>query len=396
MNDGANAQEIIIVKRGGEGEDGHHGGAWKIAFADFMTAMMALFLVLWLINAANEETKRSVASYFNPIKLVERNRSEKGLQENEGGPATGENSGQEGKADLPHVAGNSQTETMSEDAFFADPVRSLEAIAGPPDMTAFPAVAVPEPFARDGGAPTDGFVDPLAAEYWAPSGNWEQDGNRGSGEPGAAGTRMGAKGEEGEKAAGLSVSPDGEDKAAGPAPQEDSGREGDAGINEGETAGQDGPSAVAAVSDTIREALEKALGPAAGQLYRLEVEPQDGGVMISLTDQLGFPMFEIGSAVPREPLVRAMDAVSRVLSEQPGKVRIFGHTDGRPIRAENDDNWRLSMDRARAAFFMLKRAGFTETRISQITGFADRKLRVPEDPYDDSNRRIELLLEIEQ
>ena len=207
---------------------------------------------------------------------------------------------------------------------------------------------------------------------------------------------MGAKGEEGEKAAGLSVSPDGEDKAAGPAPQEDSGREGDAGINEGETAGQDGPSAVAAVSDTIREALEKALGPAAGQLYRLEVEPQDGGVMISLTDQLGFPMFEIGSAVPREPLVRAMDAVSRVLSEQPGKVRIFGHTDGRPIRAENDDNWRLSMDRARAAFFMLKRAGFTETRISQITGFADRKLRVPEDPYDDSNRRIELLLEIEQ
>ena len=65
-------------------------------------------------------------------------------------------------------------------------------------------------------------------------------------------------------------------------------------------------------------------------------------------------------------------------------------------RSENDDNWRLSMDRARAAFFMLKRAGFTETRISQITGFADRKLRVPEDPYDDSNRRIELLLEIEQ
>ena len=68
-------QEIIIVKRGGHGDHGHHGGAWKIAFADFMTAMMALFLVLWLINAANEETKKSVASYFNPVKLVDRNRS---------------------------------------------------------------------------------------------------------------------------------------------------------------------------------------------------------------------------------------------------------------------------------------------------------------------------------
>ncbi|MFP1633697.1 MotB family protein [Zhengella sp. ZM62] len=396
MNDGANAQEIIIVKRSGEGEDGHHGGAWKIAFADFMTAMMALFLVLWLINAANEETKRSVASYFNPIKLVERNRSEKGLQENEGGPATGDNTGQEGKADLPHVAGNTPVETMSEDAFFADPVRSLEVIAGPPDVTDFPAVAVPEPFSRDSGAPTDGFVDPLAAEYWAPSGNWEQDGSRASGEAGASGQETGANREEGGEAAGLSASPDGKDKAAGPAPQADSGREGETGADVGKAPQEEMADAVAAVSETIREALEKALGPASGQLYRLEVQPQDGGVMISLTDQLGFPMFEIGSAVPREPLVRAMDAVSRVLSGQPGKVRIFGHTDGRPIRAENDDNWRLSMDRARAAFFMLKRAGFAETRISQITGFADRKLRVPEDPYDDSNRRIELLLEIEQ
>ena len=54
MSDKEKHQEIIIIKRGGEGEHGHHGGAWKIAFADFMTAMMALFLVLWLINAANE------------------------------------------------------------------------------------------------------------------------------------------------------------------------------------------------------------------------------------------------------------------------------------------------------------------------------------------------------
>jgi flagellar motor protein MotB len=77
LNSPEQHQEIIIIKRSGEGEHGHHGGAWKIAFADFMTAMMALFLVLWLINAANEETKKAVASYFNPVKLVERNRSER-------------------------------------------------------------------------------------------------------------------------------------------------------------------------------------------------------------------------------------------------------------------------------------------------------------------------------
>ena len=48
--------EIIIVRRNHDDhDDGHHGGVWKIAFADFMTAMMCFFLVMWLINAANVE-----------------------------------------------------------------------------------------------------------------------------------------------------------------------------------------------------------------------------------------------------------------------------------------------------------------------------------------------------
>ena len=85
-------REIIIVRRGGHDEhDDHHGGVWKIAFADFMTAMMCFFLVMWLINAANEETKAAVASYFNPIKLVDRNASRKGLEDvGEGAGTPGE------------------------------------------------------------------------------------------------------------------------------------------------------------------------------------------------------------------------------------------------------------------------------------------------------------------
>ena len=72
--------EIIIVKRHKGDHDGAHGGAWKIAYADFMTAMMAFFLVMWLVNAANEETKASVASYFNPIQLADEKPTEKGLE----------------------------------------------------------------------------------------------------------------------------------------------------------------------------------------------------------------------------------------------------------------------------------------------------------------------------
>src|SRR5690606_1290625 len=66
-------REIVIVRRGGhDDEEGAHGGVWKIAFADFMTAMMCFFLVMWLVNASNEQTRVALASYFNPIKLVDR------------------------------------------------------------------------------------------------------------------------------------------------------------------------------------------------------------------------------------------------------------------------------------------------------------------------------------
>lgn len=58
----------IIIKRGGDsGEGGHHGGAWKIAYADFMTAMMAFFLVMWLLNATTEEQRKGIAQFFNPM-----------------------------------------------------------------------------------------------------------------------------------------------------------------------------------------------------------------------------------------------------------------------------------------------------------------------------------------
>jgi chemotaxis protein MotB len=64
-------QPIIIVKKivGGD-HGGHHGGAWKIAYADFITAMMAFFLLLWLVGATDEQQRQGLADYFTPT-LVE-------------------------------------------------------------------------------------------------------------------------------------------------------------------------------------------------------------------------------------------------------------------------------------------------------------------------------------
>src|SRR5579871_4561479 len=61
------AGQAIIIKRVKKAAHGHHGGAWKVAYADFVTAMMAFFLLLWLLNAVTEEQLNGVADYFTPI-----------------------------------------------------------------------------------------------------------------------------------------------------------------------------------------------------------------------------------------------------------------------------------------------------------------------------------------
>ncbi len=69
MSAGANARPIIIkkIKKGGGG--GHHGGAWKVAYADFVTAMMAFFLLMWLINTTSPDQRRGIAEFFAPASV---------------------------------------------------------------------------------------------------------------------------------------------------------------------------------------------------------------------------------------------------------------------------------------------------------------------------------------
>jgi len=62
----AKNQPIIVIKKKG-GHGGHHGGAWKVAYADFVTAMMSLFIVLWLMGSSTK-VKKAVAGYFNDPK----------------------------------------------------------------------------------------------------------------------------------------------------------------------------------------------------------------------------------------------------------------------------------------------------------------------------------------
>ncbi|MFB9969014.1 flagellar motor protein MotB [Pseudoroseomonas cervicalis] len=68
-----NQRTVIVVRREeGGGDGGHHGGAWKIAYADFVTAMMAFFLLMWLINATSDAQRVGLADYFAPTNVLSR------------------------------------------------------------------------------------------------------------------------------------------------------------------------------------------------------------------------------------------------------------------------------------------------------------------------------------
>jgi len=72
MGTHANAAPVIIKRKKVVGGDGHHGGAWKVAYADFVTAMMAFFMLMWLLNATTEKQRKGIADYFSPTVAISR------------------------------------------------------------------------------------------------------------------------------------------------------------------------------------------------------------------------------------------------------------------------------------------------------------------------------------
>ncbi|POF30144.1 MotB family protein [Roseibium marinum] len=81
MLDGVPNEIVIVRRKYSWDEETHMHGVWKIAYADFMTALMAFFLVMWLINVTDESVRKGVAQYFNPVKLASTAPNRKGLND---------------------------------------------------------------------------------------------------------------------------------------------------------------------------------------------------------------------------------------------------------------------------------------------------------------------------
>ena len=411
MSDEAHPHEIIIIKRHGGGhEDGHHGGAWKIAYADFVTAMMAFFLVMWLLSA-NEKTKAAIVKYFNPIQLVESTPQPPGLGDpsekspspkkaspkpapdkdakdakEPGAAKEAESKEPEPKESAKGAAAKAEDakkeEAKKDDAaLFRDPYAALTEIGAKDAPPSRGGTKAPND-GNKGGAGTaaaaeghggDAFRDPFDPVAMAPRGDIEGAAESGRGEAAVAPPPSAPQPAPVPPAGAAPAADQGVGPSSAPLPAEPAGR--------------------AAELKTRIDALMKSVAAASsGPQPKIDVKATAEGVLIGLTDDAKFSMFASASAEPSPRTVTLMEKIGHLLKGQKGQIVLRGYTDSRKYRSTTYDNWRLSSARADMAHYMLVRGGVDDARFERIEGYADRKPRNAKDPESPENRRIEILL----
>lgn len=413
--------ELIIVRRRSVFEQAESkNSVWKIAYADFMTAMMAFFLVMWLISATNQETRESVASYFNPIKLADSTPDRKGLNDArrvDPGKAEEDNSmrplPEPGKSTQAIQRSQASQPHFGEAALFRDPYAVLSEIAGSPPRIAQIGTSL-DSNRQDGLRGGEAYRDPFDPIYWQMSvmsplekkalGTKEVGSLPFDDDFAALNEGKGPRPSEGRPDATVAPAKDPDGAKVGPIPTNQQRTANTVGV----TAPDEAKNSVAtndpvnprvdaarpkpSEADKMQAAVSAALSSLGPARPVAEVRETTEGLLINLTDDVNYGMFAIGSAEPTPGLVRAIDRITPLISQRLGQVVVRGHTDNRPFRSLDYDNWRLSTARAHMAYHMLIRGGLDAQRVERIEGYADRRPKSTDDPSAAQNRRIEILI----
>ncbi len=127
---------------------------------------------------------------------------------------------------------------------------------------------------------------------------------------------------------------------------------------------------------------------------QVEITLTDEGLRIELREAPDDGFFDSGSATVKPSTVAMLRVIATQLGELPNKVAVEGHTDSLPYSAESGvyTNWELSADRANAARRILEGSGTKQGQIEAVRGFADTRLRKPDQPLDAGNRRISIVV----
>jgi chemotaxis protein MotB len=333
----------IIIKRVKKGGHGHHGGAWKVAYADFVTAMMAFFLLLWLLNATTDAQKRGIADYFSPTLAT------KSLTSGAGGV----------------LGGRTMSEPGSQANSTAPPSVSVE-LNKPPDTDDEDNADTPGKIVTIDENPANGSGNANAA---LPKPNPNDQSNDISSNKLSAQDRR--------DLAQMGVSPDALDKLS------------DAQFKKLEAAREEHEFAEA--EKELHQAIQSAPDLQA-LAQNLVVERTNEGLRIQLVDQDKTAMFPVGSADPDEAARKLMGLVAKVVDKLPNKIAITGHTDATPYRGSGYDNYDLSVERARAMRHSLLGLGTPPDRIATVQGKGPTEPIQPDNPSAAINRRVSIVL----
>jgi len=257
---------IIIkkVKKGGHG--GHHGGSWKVAYADFVTAMMAFFLLLWLLSMAGPDKRARVSHYFRTYTIFEK-----------GGTSM---------IDM-YETGKGQS-----------------------------------------------MVDTPASDSAA-----------------------------------------GQPKEKNPSEQA--------------AAAQQAKADQKAFMEKLRQQVETRLADVKDHVI---VKAFEGGIRIEVIDKEGRAMFPLGSSEMNPDARKILQVITDNLKTYESKIVIEGHTDALTMASKSYSNWELSTARASSARQEMERQGLDSGRLMRVAGYAATQPLIPENPYDQRNRRISILL----
>jgi chemotaxis protein MotB len=323
----------IIIRKEEVVEGGHHGGAWKLAYADFMTAMMAFFLLMWLVNMTTIEQKTGLADYFTPSNPLSHGTS------GYGAPFGGHTPYDNGS--MASDRGGVQIMNVQ-----TPPVQEVE-----DDDSDTPSRVVTF---RDNG---EAEKEPRRQQIKHPGGPMEKDAVKPSDQiaPGTTGVQNSSETER-------RLEQEKRERAAF------------------QTAAQQ-------IKDAV--AQDPALADLAKQLM-VDITPE--GLRIQLLDAEHQPMFPTGSTVLTDRARALLLKVVPILIKMPEKLSFAGHTDAAPYRGGERTNWELSADRANATRHLFVDAGLPEARIESVTGRADRDPLVPSDPMAAVNRRIAIVV----
>lgn len=127
---------------------------------------------------------------------------------------------------------------------------------------------------------------------------------------------------------------------------------------------------------------------------QIEMTVTAEGLRIELLEAEPGTFFETGSPVPSANGRELLIALAGELGKLPNKISLEGHTDAKPFAKDTTyGNWELSADRANAARRLMQQNGVREDQVVQVRGYADQRLRKPNNPEDPSNRRISLIVQ---